>query len=218
MSSRVTNSFSHFMERFIYHSPSLFWNVFKKKRKKFEKQYAWSQLAIGSSCPATTKFSSTFYKRLQGIQRGAVCQWHTIRRRPSRQARPKPLCAALRRERNPYAGGRIFGGEWRNVPVEHFSRGPLLQEKRGPFSFLMPFPSVPTKWESESSKPLRAEIMGNFVSVLALPSAILAIGFARQLAFGLRFACRLQGLLAPAPLAKGTKSLWKPYGRSAPYN
>ena len=79
--------------------------LFKKKRKKFEKQYAWNQLAIGSSFPA--------------------------------------------------------------------------------------------KWESESSKPLRAEIMGNFVSVLALPSAILAIGFARQLAFGLRFACRLRGLLAP---------------------
>ena len=37
----------------------------------------------------------------------------------------------------PIAAGRIFGGELKNIPVGYFSRGPLLQEKRGPALFLM---------------------------------------------------------------------------------
>ena len=31
-----------------------------------------------------------------------------------------------------FAGGRIFGGELKNIPVGCFSRGPFLQEKKGP--------------------------------------------------------------------------------------
>ena len=34
-----------------------------RKNKKWKKLYTWNPLPIGSSCPATIKFSSTFYKR-----------------------------------------------------------------------------------------------------------------------------------------------------------
>lgn len=39
--------------------------LFKKKRKKFEKQYAWNQLAIGSNFPA--KWESESSKPLRAV-------------------------------------------------------------------------------------------------------------------------------------------------------
>ena len=63
---------------------------------------------------------------------------------------------ALRRERNSYAAGRIFGGELKNIPVGYFSRGPLLQEKRGPAPFLMRLHRAHTENTAGIRAPLRA--------------------------------------------------------------
>ena len=94
------------------------------------------------------QFSSTFFSKGGGGVRGVLFA-SGKQHRPSRQARPKPLLIAARRQRNSFAARRIFGGELQNVPVGYFARGPLLQEKRGPAWFLMPanfcFPNGKTK-------------------------------------------------------------------------
>ena len=49
-----------------------------------------------------------------------------------RGSRGEEPLVALRRGRNSFSVGRIFGGELQNIPAGCFARGPLLQEKRGP--------------------------------------------------------------------------------------
>ena len=78
-------------------------------------QFARRFFKICNGFAANIKVLLDFFQKIAGVQGTA-----------------SPV--ARRSGRNSHAIGLFFGGELKNIPGEYFSRGPVLQEKRGPSS------------------------------------------------------------------------------------